>query len=344
MKATERVRKPGAKTLFAWLCVALLFVSLVVPVAQAPFVGNINVFSMQDGTAYWFLGFAVIAALATFVKYYRLLVIPGAVVIGTTLLYVYHFDRTKAELANSMQGNIFSGLASAASASIQLQWGIALLIIAGVGLIVAGVLRRDAEALPELFATNRMQFIEGGIGIAVLFLGVAVLPSVIPHSAANAVSSASPEPNPFAASGGGTSPHDMPTPSPDLKVEAMRKVVSVGVLEKGFRKANYEEGTYSDKFSVKLQYHNLTNKTIVGFKGVLEFYDQFGERVQGFRVESQENLTAGAVHVGDYLYDYNQFMHEDQKLRDTPLSKLKVLWEPLRVNFADRSSLSSRDQ
>lgn len=119
----------------------------------------------------------------------------------------------------------------------------------------------------------------------------------------------------------------------------MRQAVSVGILEKGFRKANYEEGTYSDRFIAKLQYHNLGNKTIVGFKGGLVFYDQFGERVQGFNVESQDNLRPGKIREESLLYDYNQFMHSDQKLRETPLAKLKVIWQPQRVNFSDGSSL-----
>lgn len=236
---------------------------------------------------------------------------------------------------------MFSGLAQGMAATIHLQWGIALLIIAGVSLIVAGILRNDAETLPQLFAANRMQFIEGGVGVAVLFLAIATLPTVLPHPPAQA----STPTDPFAGLGngsGGPTSHD--TPAPDPKVAAMRQAVSVGILQKGFRKANYEEGTYSDKFTAKLQYHNLTNKTIVGFKGAVVFYDQFGDRVQGFRVESQDNLRPGHILEEALLYDYNQFMHEDQKLRDTPLAKLKVIWQPVRVNFADGSSLSARDQ
>jgi hypothetical protein len=239
---------------------------------------------------------------------------------------------------------MFSGLVQGMAATIHLQWGIAVLIIAGVSLIVAGILSHDTETLPQLFAANRLQFIGGGVGVAVLFLVIASLSTILPHAAAQAVSQSTPNTNPFAGlgnGGGGPTTHD--TPAPDPKVASMRKAVSVGILEKGFRRANYEEGTYSDKFTAKLQYHNLSSKIIVGFKGLLVFYDQFGERVQGFRVESQDNLRPGHMLEEDLLYDYNQFMHEDQKLRDTPLSKLRVIWQPVRVNFSDGSSLSSDD-
>ncbi|HEY0380932.1 MAG TPA: hypothetical protein VGC72_01915 [Candidatus Elarobacter sp.] len=182
MDALKPVRTPRAKTLFAWLSLGLLVISLVVPIAEVPFVGSLNVFSLQDGTAYWFLGFAIVAALAIFAKYFRLLAIPGVLVVGMTLLYAYHLEQTKAELADSMRGNIFSGLASAASASIHLQWGIALLIIAGVALVLAGFLRSDADTLPQLFAANRLQLIEAGIALAVLFIGIALLPHVVPRA------------------------------------------------------------------------------------------------------------------------------------------------------------------
>ena len=105
MEGTEQVRKPGAKTLFAWLSVAVLFVSLVVPVAQAPIIGTVNVFGFQDGTAYWFLAFAIIAALATFAKFYRLLPLPGVLVIGTTLYYVYHLEKLKSDMVKNMEGS-----------------------------------------------------------------------------------------------------------------------------------------------------------------------------------------------------------------------------------------------
>ena len=342
MESTGQDRKPSARVLFTWLSVALLFVALVVPVAQAPFVGSITIFSLQDGTAYWFLGFAVIAALATFAKYYRLLVVPGLLVIGTTLFYVYHFEETKAELAASMQGNIFSGLASAASAAIQLQWGVALLIVAGAALIVASIARRDAPTLPQYLAANRLQFVEGGIAVAVVFLGIAVLPHAVPQPAVQTSGASTPVPNPFAALGDTTKADDS-SPSPDPQTARMRDAVSVGLLEKGFRNANYEAGTYSASFTAKIQYHNRTAKKVIGVKGHLRFIDQFGKDFMGFNIEYQHDIAPHGIAVENADYDYNQFIPRDAKLRDTPLSRLKVVWYPTRINYADGSSSSTRD-
>lgn len=194
VSAPQAGKSGTARTLYAWLTVALLFVSLVVPVAQAPIIGTINVFGFQDGTAYWFLGFAIIAALATFAKFYRLLALPGLLVIITTLYYVYHLEKMKSDVVKNMEGNIFSGLAQGMVDSVHLQWGIALLVIAGVALIVASLLRHDAESLPELFAANRSAFVQGGVGVAVLFLGIAILPNFLPHPFPQATGSSTPVP------------------------------------------------------------------------------------------------------------------------------------------------------
>lgn len=98
---TPAVRPMQAKMIFAWASVVLLFISLVVPVAQAPIIGTINVFGFQDGTAYWFFGFAILAGIATFFKRYRLLMLPGGLVIVTMLYYVYHLEKMKARFASS---------------------------------------------------------------------------------------------------------------------------------------------------------------------------------------------------------------------------------------------------
>jgi hypothetical protein len=331
------------KALFAWLSIALLIVSLAVPVAQAPIVGSISIFGLQDGTAYWFIGFTIIAAIATFTRMFRLLIIPGTLVVGATFYYVYHLDSIKANLATSLQGNMFSGLAAAASASIHLEWGIVPLVVSGCALVLVGVLRYDTETLPMLLATNRFQFIEGGIALAVMFFGIAILPAVIPHLQAVSSGESGANANAAAPTGDLGTPTVTTTarPATDPKVVAMSRAISVGILEKGFQDADAENGVYSSSFTAKLQYHNLSSKTISGFKGALVFYDQFGERVQGFKVQSDDDLTPGQIVVKDLLYDYNQFEHADTQLRETPLAKLRVTWAPTHVNFADGSSISS---
>jgi hypothetical protein len=170
----------NARAHFAWGAIALLVISLALPIVQMPIVGSQNVFGMSDGTAYWFLGAAVLAGIAVFLKRYRLLAIPGVLVLGTTLYYVYHFNAIKHEATASLQGNIFSGLAQGLLGTIQLQYGIAVILVAGAALATASFMTRDAATLPELFAVNRRALVSGAVLLAALFLLVALAPTFFP--------------------------------------------------------------------------------------------------------------------------------------------------------------------
>lgn len=190
METSDNVRRPSAQTLFAWIAVGLLCVSLVVPVAlnvpvpslPPPLVGSINILDMQSGLAYWFLGFAITAAVGVLTKIYRLLIAAGVLVIVSMLEYVYNIDEGQAvSLVSLVQGDCCSAKMTAAINSVHLQWGVALVVLAGVALVIAGVLRADAATVPDLVAVNRKQFIGGAIAAAVLLFGIAVLRVALIH-------------------------------------------------------------------------------------------------------------------------------------------------------------------
>jgi hypothetical protein len=335
-------RDRSAKTMFAWISVGLLLVGLVAPIAQIPILGTVNVFNAQDGTAYWFLGFAALGAAATFFKSYRLLALPGVLVVATTLYYVYHFFKIKADMAASLRGNPFAALATGLAGTFQLQWGVAVLITAGIALIVAALVRHDAASITKLFAGNKHLFLEGFAALCAIFVTIALMPGFLSLLSGGATSTSveSATNNPFNAL---TRSNDAATPAPDPKIAEMRNIVSVGVLEKGFHEADPSNNDYRDAFTVKLQYHNLSRKSVSGFKGSLRFYDQFSTLVQSFRVEYQNDMRPGAVVVEDDRYHYNQFESSDTKLREIPLAKLHVVWEPSRINYADGSTNATND-
>lgn len=177
--SSDTAKTARARTQFAWISVLLLFISLIAPIAQAPIIGTINVFGL-GGTAYWLLGLAVAAGAAALAKLYRLLLVPGLLVIAIALFYMYLLERAKADLVRSTAGDGLGALIGAvASASVHVQWGLPLLMLSGVALIVAGMLRNDANSLWELVEVNRIQFIEGAIGLTVLLFAVAALPSML---------------------------------------------------------------------------------------------------------------------------------------------------------------------
>lgn len=323
----------SARTYFSWAAIALLVVSLALPIAQLPLVGSINVFGLQDGTAYVLLGAAILAAVAVFLKWYRVLAISGVVVVGMMLIYVYHFYQTMNEAGNALSGNPFGELAKGLLSTAHLEWGIAVIFVAGVALVVASFPTSDAATLPGLFSANRRAFIGGLVGLALVLLFVALAQKIVP---AGTVSSASSGRN-AAPSDGPSTPE--PTASANPAVAKMKGALTVGLLEKNFHKADASNYEFSDSFVVKTQYHNVGTKTISGVKGLLAFYNQFGDRLTGFRIEYEKPLRPGAVAVETARYEYSGYESGDAKLRDTPLKKLRVVWEPEIVNFADGTSL-----
>ncbi len=133
------MRTIGARAYFAWGAIVLLVGSLALPVAQLPLLGTVSVFGLNDGTAYRFIGLAVLAAVAVLLKRYRLLALPGVLVLALTLWYVYQFDKMKHDLMRSVEGNIFSGVAQGLLSTVHLEYGIAFILVAGMALIVAAV-------------------------------------------------------------------------------------------------------------------------------------------------------------------------------------------------------------
>lgn len=321
---------PGnARAYVAWGAIVLLVISLALPVVQMPIVGTQNVFGMQDGTAYWFLGFAVLAGVAVFFKRYPLLALPGVLVIGTTLYYVYHFNAIKHDLTKSLQGNIFGALAQGMLATVQLQYGIAVILVAGAALVAASLLARDAATVPGLFSANRRAFVAGAAILAAAFLCVALAPRLFPADVVaetgNGAAGSTPEPVATSAA-----------------VPKMKAAVTAGVLSKAFHKADPDKYEFSESFVVKEQYHNVGTKTITGIKGALAVYNQFGDRLTALDVEYEKPLRPGATAVATKSYAFNSYETGDVKFRDTPLARLRVVWEPKVVNFADRTSLRDR--
>jgi hypothetical protein len=329
---SPNINKARSRATFAWCCVALLVVSYLMPVANAPIVGNVTVFGLQDNDAYYFVAFAVLAALGAYLRRYELCAISGALVAGTTLYYIFRLQESKAELATSLDGNMFSGLAMGLASTIHVDYGAGVLLLAGVALVTTLFLRNDATNFRDLFETNRLSFLRGGAVLAVMAVVIALLPTMLSKKTSFMA----------AATPAKTRPRiESPTqPKGDAKLLAMQQISSVGLLQKGFETADADAGRYGDDFTVTMQYHNLGNKTITGMKGTLDFYDQFDTRFWGFKVEYEKALAPGVIATEDLTYDYNQFEEKDQKLRDTPLNKLRVVWTPKRINFADGSSLS----
>ncbi|MEI7577728.1 MAG: hypothetical protein WCK51_12615 [Armatimonadota bacterium] len=125
--------------------------------------------------------------------------------------------------------------------------------------------------------------------------------------------------------------------------EFMKKVdqtLSVVLVSKKVRAADpMNGGDFSDSIIVTLGFQNKSTRDISGFKGELKFLDMFGDTIKKIKLSHDETVPAMKTVTWTGKIDFNQFMAEDQKLRDADESKLKLQFEPAAIIFQDGTKL-----
>jgi hypothetical protein len=125
---------------------AVLTLGVFVPLVSMPIVGSINYFNNGNGDGVIVLALAVVSALLILSKKYLLLWPIGLgslVLVGSTFVGM---SQRIAEMQLSLADNPFRGLAT-----VQMQWGWAVLIIGAILLLVsAGMKDSAAVAAPPV--------------------------------------------------------------------------------------------------------------------------------------------------------------------------------------------------
>lgn len=116
--------------------------------------------------------------------------------------------------------------------------------------------------------------------------------------------------------------------SNDLNKKVVMTVEKKGFVSQSFVDAN----TFTFKFT------NNTNKNIEGVQGTINFMDLFGNSIQRIQLSYDKGIKAGESKLYDATVDYNQFMDEDIKLKNTELSKLKYEWDVNTIVYTDGST------
>jgi hypothetical protein len=126
-----------------------LLVGVFSPIVQFPIVGNINFYNQGQGDGVIVLAIAVLAIVFALTKHFRFHFYSGVVVLADLGYVILNFtvkmNEIKRQIDADMGGNPFRGLADAAMGSVQLQWGLALLLI-GAGLLITSAFYRDKAA------------------------------------------------------------------------------------------------------------------------------------------------------------------------------------------------------
>lgn len=335
-----------------------LFFGIFLPFATVPIVGSVTLLAYSL-TYSLLLLLAILATwLLAYLRAFKLLRDLSAlllvVFVGAVIYFEYTMHQKMNALSQSLQGNPFGGLATAAMGAIHLDIGAAVLILGAVLLIASSFLKdSDTAVTSESQESHHVGLFVGQqlrdnrriavtiIGVAILALGGAIYAdhqSAVTRETALAAqgesssSAAQPIQNPLTTSNDNSS---QPTQN------KLNAIVSVQPLGKDFHASDPSNGDYEDDIVLTWQYHNLGRKRLSAFKGLLELTNKFGDRIQGFQIDYEKPLDPGSIVTETLYYRYNQFETGDVTVRGTPLTDMKFRWIPSKVLFGDGQSTSS---
>ena len=121
----------------------------------------------------------------------------------------------------------------------------------------------------------------------------------------------------------------------------LEPLLAVTVVKKTYLPRNPDAEQYEDYISLGFAYQNKGEKAIRAFQGDATFLDTFGDSIYSAHLKVDLPLTAGQTRREPArIVRVNPFRLAHQRLRDTPLDKMKLVWQTSDVVFADGSRLS----
>ena len=118
------------------------------------------------------------------------------------------------------------------------------------------------------------------------------------------------------------------------RFKRLNQSVMVSCYQKGF-----SEGDYEDYITYKFVIQNKSDKNIRAIKGAITFTNLFDDEIKTLTFVYDQPIPAGQEVNWNATTDYNQFMDDDQALKNKELKDLKVIWEPEKIIFEDGTSL-----
>lgn len=112
----------------------------------------------------------------------------------------------------------------------------------------------------------------------------------------------------------------------------LNKKVGFEITKKGFNSSGF-----LDEITFTFELTNNTNKDIEGVQGSVIITDIFGNEIKGINLAYDDGIPAGESILYSGAVDYNQFIDNDNKLKQTELSKLKYTWSVEQIIYTDGS-------
>jgi hypothetical protein len=110
----------------------------------------------------------------------------------------------------------------------------------------------------------------------------------------------------------------------------------VSVVNKTFLAKDPEQERYEDYISLAFAYRNKGTRTITAFQGDVTFFDTFGDTIYSAHLKVDGPLKPGrTLREPERIVRYDPFRTAHQRLRNTPLSKMKIVWQSTDGIFAE---------
>ena len=128
------------------------------------------------------------------------------------------------------------------------------------------------------------------------------------------------------------------------RMRQLDSLLVVTVVNKSYLPRDPEAERYADYISLTFAYLNMAPKAIRAFEGDVAFLDVFGDTIYSAHLKVDGPIGPGQTRrEPGRIIKYNPLRVAHQRLRNTALSKLKVVWQPSAVIFADGTRVSLTD-
>lgn len=118
-------------------------------------------------------------------------------------------------------------------------------------------------------------------------------------------------------------------------------LLAVSVVKKTYLPRDPASEQFEDYISLAFAYKNTGTKRIRAFQGDATFLDAFGDSIYSAHLKVDLPLKPRqSRREPARIVRFNPFRVAHQRLRDTPLDKMKLVWQTTDVVFADSTRLS----
>ena len=123
--------------------------------------------------------------------------------------------------------------------------------------------------------------------------------------------------------------------------QLLAPLLAVSIVKKMYMPKDPASEQYEDYISLAFAYQNKGTKPMRAFQGDATFLDTFGDSIYSAHLKVDLALAPGQTRREPArIVRFNPFRVAHQRLRDTPLEKMKLVWETTDVVFADGTRLS----